>query len=500
MEASRTDLRQPFLLSEGHTHEEEHAPAHDGAEDAPLRLYPERWRVLAIFAGLALINQAMWLSFAPTAPETAARYRVAELGVTTLNASAAALFVPGAWLCAFFLPRHGLRSTVVGAAAAQTVGAAVRLVAEVFVRPHVSEHAAFMVLCLGQAVVNLAAPVFLNLPAVVAESWFDASGRDVAMAVGTLAPLVGQGAGSALAGTLVTGATASGTGSLLAVQVALCLALCCAAALGFRSAPPTAPSKAAEAAIRSHQAQAALRVSSESRLDEVGAGEDGLFAAQAPETAGPLALWASLLRRPQFVLLLISFSVGLSLGSAIMTLLGELLGKCEYSPAVAGEASGILMLCGAAAALITGYLLGATHAYKTILRIVATGTCLAGLLFMRALRPGARLEILATSGVLGAWMVSALPVLIANAVEETYPNGEAAAALLFTFSSPLQVAFTFILQYLVSMQGNSCGSVASPSRLFILISAAAGCLAPVIAFNGGQYRRLAEGESQTERA
>jgi hypothetical protein len=131
-------------------------PAH-GAE---ARVYAGRFRALAIYSALAFLNQAMcarvpvhaaaiylarrgsaplthlalsararllrraaprpsWLTFAPTAEQSAARYRVPLFAVTALNASAAALFVPGAWLCARAVAAGGMRRAVVAAALLQ---------------------------------------------------------------------------------------------------------------------------------------------------------------------------------------------------------------------------------------------------------------------------------------------------------------------------------------------------------------------------------------------
>ncbi|KAJ1632224.1 hypothetical protein T492DRAFT_838610 [Pavlovales sp. CCMP2436] len=163
-----------------------------GSSGEPLRVYAKRYHMLAIYSSLAFVNQAIWLSFAPTADETASRYGVPLLAITTLNTSAAALFVPGAWLCARALARLGLRRTVLLAATMQAAGALVRVGADGLVRDLGSKQAAFAVLAIGQALASLGAPVFLNLPPVLAENWFDAKGREGAMSVGTLSSLLGQ--------------------------------------------------------------------------------------------------------------------------------------------------------------------------------------------------------------------------------------------------------------------------------------------------------------------
>lgn len=460
--------------------------------DSPLRVYGQRWHVLGIYSSLAFLNQAIWLSFAPTAGEIAGRYGVPLFAITGLNTSAAALFVPGAWLCARALATVGLRQTVLLAAAAQALGALVRCIADGFVRETISAHSGFALLCAGQSLASLAAPVFLNLPPVIAEAWFHAKEREGAMALGTIASLLGQGAGSTLAGLLISGADGRGTLQLLLVQAVLCAALGVWALLGFRSAPPSPPSHTAEAtAARERGSRSTLDLgASRASVRELA---DMASADAPPGAESTLQVWRGLLCQPQFLLLLAAFNVGLGISAAIMTLLGQMVEKCGYGPSLAGEASGLFMLAGAAGAIAAAKVLDRTHAYKATLRAVAVGSSCSGALFMHAVRPGARAELLAAAALLGAWTVAALPVLIANAVEEAYPApADAPTALLFTSSNVLQIAFTLLLQLLLSQQGDSCGDLASPSRLLIIGAAGIGCLLPVLLFDGAQNRRLAE--------
>ena len=65
---------------------------------------------------------------------------------------------------------------------------------------------------------------------------------------------------------------------------------------------------------------------------------------------------------------------------------------------------------------------GKTGAYTRMLRLVITASAAAGLLLFAVLQPGNTGLVIVAMGHLGFWMVAALPVLIANAVEETYPT------------------------------------------------------------------------------
>merc|ERR1712061_837537 len=95
--------------------------------------------------------------------------------------------------------------------------------------------------------------------------------------------------------------------------------------------------------------------------------------------------------------------------------------------------------------------------------------------------------------------MSALPVLIANAVEEAFPTpADASTGLLFTSSIFVQMFTTPSLQCMLDVATVPCGGLASPPKLFISGLAFFGCLVPALLYRGENRRALAE--MQHERA
>lgn len=432
-----------------------------------LRVYPARWRMLAIYCFLGLFNQVMWLSFAPAPTATALRFDVPEESIAAIAYSCTALYLPGSWLCGKLLAESGLRRSVVMGCLLQVIGAVIRCLADVALRP-VSQQLAFVCLFIGQGFSALASPAFMNTPAVLAEAWFSERERDGALAVGTMTPIFGQGVGSAIAGFVVTGARGEGTSQLLFGQALATLLASAWAVCAFQDKPPTPPSRAAEAALALNQENSAAQ----------------------PST---LATWGKLLCRPQFLLLLLIFNSGLGLAAAVLTLYGRFTELCGYKSSVAGAASGLYMLGGVVGALVAGSLMGITKAYRSALRISVSLAVLTGIIFLATLRPDMLVQLLITTTVFGGCMMSALPVLIGNATEETFPvPADAATGLMQVSAIALQVFFTPLVQAVLTLDGDTCGDLTAPSRVFLTAVAVFGCFIPALAYRGRPNRTLAE--------
>jgi len=436
------------------------------ADVRSLRSYPARWHVLAIYMLLGLFNQAMWLTFAPVTDATARRFSVPKAAITALPTVSTVLFLPGSWLCSKVLASASLRAAVLVACALQVIGTLLRWLADALLRL-ASPQLGFAVLFLGQCLAALASPAFMNTPAVVAEAWFNEREREGALAAATFSPIFGQGVGSAISGLLVTGDRGEGMGRLLALQAAACCATSAWAALGFRSCPPTPPSRTAAAA-----------------------------ATQTEPAAPVLAMWGRLLCRPQFLLVLLIFDSGLAVGAAVLSLYGELAEPCGYSPGIGGAAPGLYMVGGIIGSLASGALLGATRAYITCLRCTVAAAAFTGTAFLLTLRPHGVVALLVATTLFGTCMCSVLPTLIASAVEETYPTPrDVSTSLLFVSAIALQVFVTPLLALIIASESQGCGGLGSPSRLFILGLAVCGCLLPALVFRGKYNRTLAEAAS-----
>mmetsp|Transcript_33216 Transcript_33216/g.67153 ORF Transcript_33216/g.67153 Transcript_33216/m.67153 type:complete len:226 (+) Transcript_33216:138-815(+) len=212
-----------------------------------------------------------------------------------------------------------------------------------------------------------------------------------------------------------------------------------------------------------------------------------------------LITWARILRRPQFLLIAAIFDAGTAIAAAVLTLYAQLAGSCGYGPGVAGGASGLYILCGVVGALISGSVMGRTRAYRTCLRCTVTGAVIAGACFLAALQPNDATLLLTATGAFGGMLMSCMPTLITNAVEETYPMpADACTTLLFLSANVLQIIVTPLLQTIHNVEPDQCGGIFAPSRLFILALAVFGCFLPATAYRGECNRKLAEDQAQSQ--
>ena len=113
------------------------------------------------------------------------------------------------------------------------------------------------------------------------------------------------------------------------------------------------------------------------------------------------------------------------------------------------------------------------------------------------LRPANLLGLLITVTFFGAFMMSSLPALLSNAVEETFPTPpEISTTLLFNSAILLQVFFTPLAQFILN-QDEGCSSWGSKYSSFNMYIGCFGCLLPALLYCGKNNRMLAENQEST---
>lgn len=417
-----------------------------------------RWHMLSIYVTLGILNQTLWLSFAATPDATAHRFDIDKRFVAYLAVLCNAVYVPGSWLCTWLLRSHGLAKVVTMACWLQLFGSFLRWFSDLVLRPLVPT-LGFLGLFCGQGIAAVASPLIMNTPAVFADAWFGKREREGVLAAGALAPIFGQGLGSAVAGFIVS-PDGQGTETLLAGQALLSLIVALWTINQFLDAPGT-------------------------RIAANGSSARETF---------------HLLCQPYFFLILLIFNCGMALAASTLTLFGDIASSCGYTSTEAGLASGLFMIGGVAGSLGTGSLLGATRAYQTILRCAILSAVIFGCLFLAMLRPENLAGLLITVTFFGTFMMSSLPALLSNAVEATFPTPpEISTTLLFNSAILLQVFFTPLAQSILN-QDDGCPSWGSKYSTFNVFIGFFGCLLPAAFYCGKSNRLLAENQEETNRS
>jgi hypothetical protein len=483
----------------------------------------KRLLVLALFCLGNGVNEMMQLSFSPVFAATQAAFGVSAVAVTALPTIYLAAFAPAALALALLRTRLGLRACLLGGAALQALGAWGRFAA--CAAP--TTRGAFALLAAGQAVAALAQPVFTNLPAALAATWFSSADRALATVAATLANPIGNALGSVVPGLVVpdgaSPAVAAAALARITLAQAVVASLVAAAVFALVDDAPAEPPSAAAALRRAAAARGggdgggAGGGGNGGGGDGDGGGNDGsdagagasaallgggattavdVVAKQAARPSAPLAAaWvallrdaAALVRNRNFCWLLVGFALGLGVFNALISLLGQLLAPCGYSPATAGLAGGAILASGLLTAIGAGFVLRLTGAFVPALRVGIAGAAVAMVGFLLTLRPHGEIALLVAATALGAAAVPLLPLALENAAEATHPIAEDASAALLTAAGKLcGVVFVVALQPLAAL--STCATVATPVAAVVaaVIAVAAGCL---FAFRV-DYRRVA---------
>lgn len=469
----------------------------------------KRFLVLALFCLGNGVNEMMQLSFSPVFAATQAAFGVSAVAVTALPTIYLAAFAPAALALALLRTRLGLRACLLGGTALQALGAWGRFAA--CAAP--TTRGAFALLAVGQAVAALAQPVFTNLPAALAATWFSSADRALATVAATLANPIGNALGSVVPGLVVpdgaSPAVAAAALARITLAQAVIASLVAAAVFAFVDDAPADPPSAAAALRRAAAARGGCDGGDDDGRDAgagaalLGGGVTTAVDAVATPVARPSAplkaAWvtlsrdaAALVRNTNFLWLLAGFALGLGVFNALISLLGQLLAPCGYSPATAGLAGGAILASGLLTAIGAGVVLRLTGAFVPALRVGIAGAAVTMVGFLLTLRPHGEIELLVAATALGAAAVPLLPLALENAAEATHPIAEDASAALLTAAGKLcGVVFVVALQPLAAL--STCATVATPVAAVVVavIAVAAACL---FSFRV-DYRRVAAEEA-----
>lgn len=443
---------------------------------------PRRWFMLLLYCVQTLLNQAIWLTFAPIAFETGAYYHATNNWVNSLSMVFMVLYPFGMLLSARQL-QVSLRSAIVW-------GALMNLVACVFRAGSVfcpmRGGAGFGVLLAGQSIAGLAQPLLTNAPARIASDWFPKEERERATTIAAVSLLLGNGVGQAIPPILIAkddSGRITGMGSLLAGELVLVFFSAFSILAWFVNAPECPPSHAAAvrrrssswsnagqttpmvspmgpqlaapffldcqqsvvhmddtAGIPTANGNAATQRPGETPLDRqttpasvdsAGANCNAAGASAAIELLPPEKLtrvYGELLCDAAFLPLMLCMGLGLGAFNSLMTVMERVVHPVGYNKDVAGMFGAVMLLAGIPSAGFASVMLDRTGAYRIVFKVGAGLGLVAATLFFLLLRPGQLAWSTVSVGILGACAIPLFPVAIGTAAEITFPAPEEASS------------------------------------------------------------------------
>ena len=467
---------------------------------------PRRWLVLLAFSLSNALNAYLWISFAPIANLTAARFAVQLPAVDWFSMSFMLLYAPGAVLSIVWTERFGMRSLLLCAAGANFLAALVRWLG---VFAPTAGGVGFGVVMLGQCVAALAQPAFINAPARISGDWFGAGEQATATTIAAMANVIGNALGSSLPPAFASAQADVDAGLLYtAVAAAVVLAVSFVAITADAPAEPVSSAAASRAlARRMLQGEGAGISAGDAAASGENNGGGGRGRAGAGAVRAALravrADFAVLIANRNFVALFVGFGLGLGVFNALLTLLSQTIAPCGYGNDTAGSAGAALLGAGLVGAGLAGALLDRTRAFAPLLQ-GGILLALASMTFLlSSLRPNAEAALVASFGVTGAFLMPLLPLALENAAECTFPCSEDnSASLMLGLGNYVGLAAIFALEPLLTLpQASSCSSVLTPSA-GLLLALMAIAAASIMFFYKVDYRRktAAAREHESERA
>jgi cyanate permease len=335
--------------------------------------YGYRWIILTVFMLVIIVNQLLWITFAPITVEAARFYGVSDLAIGLLSMVFMIVFIFVSIPASLMIDRLGFRTAVgIGAGLTAVFGLLRGLLA----------HDYSMVL-IAQVGIAIGQPFILNAITKVASRWFPVGERATASGLASLAMYLGILAGIAITPFLVISQGMEGmlvTYGFTALVVGIIFIL-------FAKEHPPVPEGYVEKDVQTF-AFGGIRQS---------------------------------LRSKDFVLLLIIFFIGLGVFNSVTTWIEDILRPRGFSITQAGITGGMMIIGGISGAVILPVISDkrGKRVPFVVAALAASSLGLIGVTYFTSF-----FFLLASSFVMGFFLLSAAPIGFQYAAEITSPVPE----------------------------------------------------------------------------
>ena len=381
-------------------------------EPSPFRAYSYRWIVLAAFAIIGVMNQVLWITFAPITSAAAAFYHTSDLMIGLLSMAFMVVFIIIFLPSAYVIDTRGFRAAVgTGAVLTAVFGLTRGLFAS-----------NYTLVLISQVGIAAGQPFIIGAITKVAARWFPVEERATASGIGTLALYLGPLLAMFLTPHLVV---RIGIPKTLLIYGAASAAAAAFFLLVAREHPPT-PAGPDERVLMFN----GLR---------------------------------SMIRQRHFLILLVVFFIGLGMFNAVSTWIEDIIRPRGFTISEAGRLGGLMLGGGIVGAIVVSLLSDRFRRRKPFILLALAGL-LPGLIGMTY---GTANWLLLLSGfVFGFFLLSAGPIGFQYAAEITYPAPEGTSNTLLLLMG--QVSGILFILGMDSLRVRPSGAMTT--SLLILIS------------------------------
>jgi cyanate permease len=355
---------------------------------------PYRWVILAIFMIVVSVNQLMWITFAPVTGIAASFYHVSDLSIGLLSMIFMVVFILVSIPASAIIDIYGIRVAVgIGTVLTGVFG---------LLRGIMGNDFTWVII--AQIGIAIGQPFLLNAMTTVAARWFPMRERATASGLGSLAMYFGIILGMALTPHLVLN---NGMHQTLLVY-GIASAIAAVIFLVFVKERPPIP------------------VGDEERSLVF----DGL---------------KSMLKRKNYLLLLVIFFFGLGVFNAVATWIEEIVRPRGFTVTQAGMAGGLMIFGGLAGAAIISWLSDRSGKRVPFILMALAFSCLGlvGITFSTSYA-----LLLVSSFVMGFFLLSAGPIGFQYGAEIAFPAPEGTSnGLLLLMGQISGIAFIFGMDF-----------------------------------------------------
>jgi len=358
------------------------------------KVYKYRWIMLSVYMFIVIVNQLLWITFAPITTDSAQFYGVSDIQIGILSMCFMIVFIivsiPASWV----IDTYGIKIGVgIGAVLTGAFG---------MMRGMVSSYEWVLIAQIGVAVGQ---PFLLNAITKLASRWFRIEERATAAGLGTLAMYIGV-----LVGMLLTPYLTKiyGITEMLYIYGVISIIAALVFILFSRERPMSAP-------CHPDQEERSLVF-------------DGL---------------RNTLHNKNFYWLLLIFFVGLGIFNCVTTWIEDIVRPRGFLAEQAGICGGLMIVGGILGALIMPMLSDRLRKRKLFI-IIALFGCIIGLVGVTF---ATTYNMLLASGmILGFFLLSAGPIGFQYGAEITYPTSEGTSNGLLILAGQISgIAFIFAM-------------------------------------------------------
>jgi sugar phosphate permease len=382
------------------------------------KVYGYRWVMLSVYMIIIIVNQLLWITFAPITNEAVLHYGVSDLKIGILSMCFMIVYlvvsIPASWI----IDTYGIRIGVgLGALFTGLFGLLRGLV------PLNYNH-----LLMAQIGIAIGQPFLLNAITKVAARWFPIEERATASGLATLSSYIGILTGMILTPWLVGG---PGINRMLNIYGIIALISAAIFIVFVRERPPVAPCSAG-------QEERALAV-------------DGL---------------KLIFKNKNFNWLMFIFFIGLGVFNAVTTWIESILSPRGFTSVQAGMTGGLMIAGGILGALILPLLSDHYRKRVPFIMIALAGATLS----LVGITTATSILVLHISGIaFGFFLLSSGPIGFQYAAEITHPVSEGTSNGFLLLAGQISgILFIFGMN---GFKSSSTGSMTGPLVALIILMA-----------------------------